>query len=48
MTVEGWYTNKHKPIEEIQTNNGYELEDKKIELLVQAMASFTPTPAVAG
>ena len=44
MTIEGWYSNKHKPIEEFQTSNGYELEDKKVQLLVQAMASFTPTP----
>lgn len=44
MTLQGWYDSKHQPIEEIKTSNGYELEDKKIELLVQAMASFTPTP----
>jgi hypothetical protein len=44
MTIEGWYSNKHKPIEEIKTSNGYELEDKKIELLVQAMAVFSPIP----
>ncbi len=44
MTVEGWYLNKHRPLEEIETANGYELEDKKIELLVQAMAAFSPLP----
>ncbi len=44
MTLEGWYTSKHRPIEEIETANGYELEDRKIELLVQAMAAFSPTP----
>lgn len=44
MTIEGWYSNKHKPIEEIKTANSYELEDKKIELLVQAMAAFSPIP----
>ncbi len=44
MTIEGWYSNKHRPIEEIKTANGYELEDKKIQLLVQAMAAFSPIP----
>ncbi len=48
MTLQGWYGSKHQPIEEIKTSNGYELEDKKIELLVQAMASFTPTPGSGG
>lgn len=44
MTIEGWYTDKHRPIEEIETAGGYELEDKQIELLVQAMAAFSPLP----
>jgi Ca2+-binding RTX toxin-like protein len=44
MTIEGWYSNKHKPIEEIQTANGDELEAKQVALLVQAMAAFTPAP----
>ncbi|TAM47707.1 MAG: hypothetical protein EPN55_01525, partial [Gammaproteobacteria bacterium] len=44
MTLEGWYTSKHRPIEEIETANGYELEDKQVELLVQAMAAFSPIP----
>ncbi len=48
MTLQGWYDSKHRPIEEFETSNGYELEDKKIELLVQAMASFTPTPGSGG
>lgn len=48
MTIEGWYSNKHRPIEEFQTSNGYELEDKQVALLVQAMASFTPTPGSGG
>ena len=48
MTIEGWYANKHRPIEEIKTANGYELEDKQIELLIQAMASFTPPPGSGG
>ncbi len=36
--------NKDRTIEEFQTSNGYELEDKQVALLVQAMASFTPIP----
>jgi len=47
MTIEGWYTNKHKPIEEFKTANGYELEAKQIDLLVQAMAVFSPSPGSA-
>ncbi len=48
MTIEGWYSNKHKPIEEFQTSDGYELEDKQVQLLVQAMAAFTPAPGSGG
>ncbi len=48
MTIEGWYSNKHRPIEEFETSSGYELEDKKVALLVQAMASFTATPGSGG
>ncbi len=48
MTIEGWYSNKHKSIEEFQTSNGYELEDKQVQRLVQAMASFTPAPGSGG
>ena len=44
MTIEDWFTTKHKPIEEFQTSNGAELEAKQVALLVQAMAAFTPTP----
>ncbi len=44
LTIEGWYSNKHKPLEEIKTANGYELEDKQVALLVQAMAAFSPVP----
>ena len=48
MTIEGWYSNKHKPIDEFQTGDGYELDDKKVALLVQAMASFTASPGSGG
>ncbi|TAM45187.1 MAG: calcium-binding protein, partial [Gammaproteobacteria bacterium] len=44
LTFQNWYTAGHKPLEEIRTANGYELEDKQIELLVQAMAAFSPIP----
>lgn len=44
MTIEGWYSNHHKPIEEIKTSSGDEIEAKQIELLVQAMATFSPIP----
>jgi len=44
LTFQNWYASEHKPLEEIRTANGYELEDKKIELLVQAMAAFSPLP----
>ncbi len=42
MTIEGWYTNKNRPIETIQTSDGQDLTAKKIDLLVQAMAGFSP------
>ncbi|MEK7592928.1 MAG: calcium-binding protein [Patescibacteria group bacterium] len=48
MTIEGWYSNKHRPIDEFETANGYELDDKKVALLVQAMAGFTATPGSGG
>jgi|GEM_PF-884799 len=44
LTFQNWYASEHKPLEEIRTANGYELEDKQIELLVQAMAAFSPIP----
>ena len=44
MTIEGWYNNKHRPIEEIQTSDGQDLTAKQIDLLVQAMAAFSPVP----
>jgi len=53
MTIEDWYTppaanddhDKDFIVEEFKTSNGAELDAKRIELLVQAMASFNPTPA---
>ncbi len=48
MTIEGWYSNKHRPIDEFQAGDGYDLDDKKVALLVQAMAAFTPTPGSGG
>ncbi len=44
LTFQNWYASEHKPLEEIRTANGYEIEDKQIELLVQAMAAFSPAP----
>lgn len=48
MTIEDWYSYKYRPIDEFKTSDGYELDDKKVALLVQAMASFTPTPGSGG
>ena len=52
MTIEGWYTefdygHHHKDfiVEEFETSDGAELEAKRVELLVQAMAAFSPTPS---
>lgn len=56
LTIEDWYAvsadPKHKhddfPIEEFETLSGYELEGEKVEILVQAMAAFSPQAASDG
>ena len=45
LTVQNWFTTEHQPIEEIQTGNGAELEDKeKLTCWSRPWPSFTPTP----
>jgi Ca2+-binding RTX toxin-like protein len=42
LTIADWYTDKKHRVDEFQTADGHELEDKRVEQLVQAMASFAP------
>ncbi|MFV1997293.1 MAG: calcium-binding protein, partial [Acidiferrobacterales bacterium] len=48
MNPEDRHNDDDFPIEEFETSNGYELEAEKVEILVQAMAAFSPETASDG
>ncbi|TLY41158.1 MAG: hypothetical protein E6K59_09815, partial [Nitrospirae bacterium] len=46
ITIADWYIDKKNHVEEFETANGDELDDKRVEQLRQAMAAFAP-PALS-
>lgn len=47
LTINDWYTSENNQIETIVSNDGYEITNKQVQLLIDEMAAFTSESGIS-